>query len=290
MHGPEIMARSMSALRIKDERGNTWQYHSRSDAHSKIACWSILFDLLLNCLPLRKQIEAGSVGFGINHELHDFQTRRKKNLDLVVCTPAANEPMKPKNRKGRSVSTFAELADAYSVILTAQEHALLASLPAFPVVPVGSVYVALEAKATMTAHIKALPRLHDELDSSHLTVHGHADHAIAAALVTINLATQFTSSDRNKFDLATTPREVTNHDQPRVTERTIRKIHELRRRSAPGQAGFDAVGIVIVNVRNDGSPCEIVTTPPAPAPSDPFHYDQMIARLAGLYQAKFPGL
>lgn len=289
MHGPEIMARSMSALRIADQHGNFWQYHSQSDAHSKIACWSILFDLLLNCQPLRKQIEAGSVGFGINHELRDFQTRRKKNLDLVVCTPAAGDGDAGTARR-RTASTFAELADAYRVLLTPAERSLLASLPVFPVVPVGSVYVALEAKATMTEHVKALPRLHDELDSSHLTVHGHADHAIAAALVTINVATEFSSPKRNAFDIVAHPRIVTHHPQPRVTVRTMEKVEELRRRTTHGQAGFDAVGIVLVDFRNDGTPCRIVTAPPAPDAADPFHYDQMISRLAGLYQAKFPGI
>jgi hypothetical protein len=289
MYGPEIMARSMSALSISDQHGNRWQYHSRSDAHSKIACWAILFDLMLSCQPLRQQIASGSVGFGINHELHDFQTRRRKNLDLVVCSPASGDVQTGRPGKKRSpANSFAELADAYAVILSSTERKLLAGLPVLPVVPVGSVYLALEAKATMTAHIKALPRLHDELDSSHLTVHGHADHAIAAALITINVATEFTSPDRNKYDLSRFPRNVSDHSQPRVAERTITKVHELRRRTSLGQAGFDAVGIVLVNFRNDGTPCEIVTKPPAPAPSDPFYYDQMIARLVSLYQAKFP--
>jgi len=157
----------------------------RSDAHSKIACWAILFDLLLNCLPLRKQIEAGSVGFGINHELHDFQTRRKRTSTLSSARPPLATAASPRPAGAAACPPSAELAEAYSVLLTPPERALLASLPVFPVVAVGSVYVALEAKATMTAHVKALPRLHDELDSSHLTVHGHADHAIAAALVTI---------------------------------------------------------------------------------------------------------
>ena len=57
--------------------------------------------------------------------------------------------------------------------------------------PVGSVLLALEAKACMTAHIKALPRLYDELNSSQLTVHGAADQAIAAGLAIVNIATAF---------------------------------------------------------------------------------------------------
>lgn len=286
------MARSMSALAIPDLHGNKWQYHSQSDRHSKIACWAILLDLLLNCPLLRGHIAAHKVGFGINHELRDFETRRKKNLDLVVSTP--NHSTRPKVKRGkitkREVLNFVDLADEYEVILDAAERNELTRLPVFPIVAVGSVCVALEAKAAMTEHIKALPRLHDELDSSHLTVHGHSDHAIASALVTINMAREFTSPNRNKFLLATGTRVVTKHDQPNATMRTIDKVLELRRRSADGQSGFDAIGIVLVDLKNDGSPCRVVTDPPAPQAADATHYDQMIRRLAALYAAKFAAI
>ena len=49
MDGPGILARSMSTPRITDKFGNAWQYHSRSDQHSKVACWALLFDLLHQC-------------------------------------------------------------------------------------------------------------------------------------------------------------------------------------------------------------------------------------------------
>jgi hypothetical protein len=261
MHGPVIMARSMSALRIPDKFGNAWQYHSRSDAHSKIACWAIMFDLLLNSTLLRDHARVGKVGFGLNHEMRDFQTRRKKDLDLVICTPGSpGAAKKPRKKSGVPIETFADLAGGFSVLLSSSEKKALQEL------------------------------LHDELDSSHLTIHGHADHAIAAALVTINLASEFTSPGRNKADLALNARDVTPLDQPKATERTISKVHELRRRSSAGQAGFDAIGIVIFNFPNDGSPCTLVSTPPAPSSDDPFHYDQMISRIAGLYHAKFTGL
>src|SRR3712207_7991880 len=35
MLGPEIIARSLTAQRIHDQYGNTWQYHPQSDRHSK---------------------------------------------------------------------------------------------------------------------------------------------------------------------------------------------------------------------------------------------------------------
>lgn len=280
MHGLEIMARSISEATIRDKFGNTWQYHSQSDRHSRIACWAIMFDLLQHCGLLRQHAADGKVGFGINHEMRDFQTGRKKVLDLVVCTPR-------KAGETKSSETFSGLVKACGVVLNLSEATVLASLPVVPVVPVGNVNVALEAKATMTAHIKALPRLHDELDSSHQTIHGDTDAAIAAALVTINASAQFLSTSNNKRTVTAETAVWNMEPQPKATERTLAKVREIRRRSKPGDQGFDAMGIVLVDFRNDGSPCTIVSEPPAPAYSDSDHYANMIGRISTLYASKF---
>ncbi len=292
MHGPEIIARSISGLQIPDKFGNDWQYHSRSDRHSKITCWAIMFDLIEHCPLLRQHIDARKIGFGINHELRDFRTQRKKNLDLVVCTPSPSGIIAEKRGKitKKPIHGFADLAEEFEVTLSSKEQAVLASLPELRIVPVGSVCIALEAKAVMTEHIKALPRLHDELDSSHLTIHGHADHSIAAALVTINFANEFSSSDRNKHDMKTRGRVLMEHVQPKCTLRTIEKVREIRRRSVPSEQGFDAIGITLIDFANDGNPVGVVTKPPAPQPNDDFHYDRMVERISSQYRAKFQGL
>jgi hypothetical protein len=292
MNGPDIIARSVSALKIPDKFNNTWQYHSQSDRHSKITCWSIMFDLLNSCPLVRQHVAAGKVGFGINLTMRDFQTRRKKDLDLVIAEPAANETLKHKRGKliKRAILTFADVAEEYEVKLSWAERKLLDSLPMLPRVPVGNVCVALETKAVMTAHIKALPRLHDELDSSHSTVHGHSDHSVAAALVVVNVGESFLSPKLNQFDLAKHDPVVNEHQQPKVTLRTIEKVVEIRRRTRPSEQGFDAVGVVLVDFKNDGSPCRIVTKEPAPQPGDPIHYSAMVQRICSQYHAKFQGL
>src|SRR5580692_3480384 len=86
MHGPEILVRTPSHPSRTDSHGNRWQYHSRSDHHSKVACWGIVFDLLCSSPLLRRHVEGGVVHFGVNHEMRDFVHDRKKNLDLVLCT------------------------------------------------------------------------------------------------------------------------------------------------------------------------------------------------------------
>lgn len=279
MHGPSILARSLSRPEIPDQFGNVWQYHPRSDRHSKVACWALLFDLLEHCPLLRQHITQGKVGFGINHEMRDFRTARKKNLDLVLCTPRAPETS--------DSLAFVALVEDYDIELNPAERKQLKEYPALVRVPVGSVHLALEAKACMTAHIKALPRLYDELNSSHLAIHGSADFAIAAGFAVVNFAATFVSPDRNRRRLSRRAPDVTKHRQPKDTERTIEKLKEIPRRTQAGTEGFDALGIVVIKMLNDGTEVEVLDSPPAPSEGDVWHYDQMIRRIASLYATKF---
>jgi hypothetical protein len=276
--GDEIFTRTISSAAVVDSYGQAWSYHSRSDHHSKVACWGIVFDLLQASKTFRRHVEEARVNFGINHEMRDFRNDRKKNLDLVICQPSGNA-----TAPGR---TLRDLAEKYCIALSEGEKAQLASLPELREAPVGTVLVALEAKACMTAHQKALPRLYDELNSSHLTVHGAHDLAIAAGFVAINAAPKFVSPGRNA------PRDpgrlVWNyHKQPKCVEIAIKKIKQLPRRSRPGHSGYDALAISVVDCANDGAPVSLFTGDPAPQPKDTYHYASMIDRLQGLYETRF---
>lgn len=279
MHGPEILARTLSSSTRTDKSGNSWQYHSRSDHHSKVACWGVIFDLIATTPLLRRHVEGGFVCFGINHEMRDFVHDRKKNLDLVLCTPG-----------GASTSdTLASAAASYDIALTDQERALLDGLPTLVRAPVGSVLIALEAKACMTAHQRALPRLYDELNSSHLTVHGSNDQAIAVGFAMVNLADRYLSPDLNKRNRAAEP-EWSRHKQPRDAQLAIDKIKQLPRRSKPGDVGYDALSIVVIDMPNDGSPVGLIKASPAPQPGEIYHYETMISRLSGIYATRFAEL
>ncbi len=275
--GPEIITRTMSRPNVVDRHGNSWNYHSRSDRHSKVACWSIIYDLMKASALLRRHVADGHVCFGINHEIRDFQQDRKKDLDLVLCRPAAGS--KPSG-------TFAERARHYNIELTKAEQSELSRLPVLTENSVGSVLIALEAKACMTAHQRALPRLYDELNSSHQTVHGSHDAAIAAGLVMINIAESFLSPDQNKQNRADAP-HWSDHLQPKSVEITIDKIRQLPRRSRTGIAGFDAIGILVVDCSNDGRAVRLHKKPPAPQPQDNYHYSGLIDRLNGLYESRY---
>lgn len=139
----------------------------------------------------------------------------------------------------------------------------------------------------MTAHVKALPRLYDELSSSHLTVHASSENAIAAGLVMINSASRFLSSDRNKFRLTAKRAAFNEHRQPDDTVRVIEKVSQIPRKTTPNETGFDALAIVVVSGVNDHSQLTLTTDQPAPQPGSTFHYGSMISRIVQAYESRF---
>ena len=285
MLGPRLLAASL-ILRASDfKHGNRWQYHGRSDHHSKVACWGLLFDLLRHCALLREHAARGLVGYGLNHEMRDFRTGRKKNLDLVVCRPR-NE-----NAIGAAPApTFADQADEIGIVLDAEARTELEALPRLDETPVGAVHIALEAKACMTAFSKARPRLYDELNSSHLAIHGNSPHTIAAGLAMVNIAETFISPSLNDYDLSERPPKVSRHAQPKDAAGVVEKLRELPRRSRDGEEGYDAFAILVVECSNDGSPVRLETALPAPQPGEVDHYEMAVHRLAQLYEQKYRGI
>ncbi len=295
MHGPGILARTLTqpskGATKPYQFGNEWQYHSRSDRHSKAASWGLTFDLMQHCPLLRQHVEQGKVALGINHELRDFRNNKKKNLDMVLCR-ATDQPSAGGSKSGaRGATDFAGLSDAYGLVLSPGERVALRKLPILPIGGVANVLVATEAKAAMTAFLKARPRLKDELTSSHQTIHGDNEYAIAAGLVIVNAAPTFVSPDLNKHDLHVAQVVVSSHRQPDDAVKVIDGLRDLQRRSSVNDSGFDGLGVVVIDCANDGRPVACVTKhPPAPARSDDFDYERFVHRLAQLYATRFAGM
>ena len=280
MIGPALLARFLEVPGPADRFGNKWQYHSRSDRHSKVGSWGVALDLLLTSSLMRKHAELGKIVIGVNHTMVDYATNRRKDLDLVIARPDPGQ--------ARQVGTFAGLAASYGAPLTDQERSSLAALPDIPVADtVQAVLVALEAKACMTAHVKSLPRLYDELNSSHLCVHGASSRALAIGYVQVNAATEFVSPVINARVPADGVFEVTKHKQPNDVERVLGKVAEMPRRSASSEVGFDGLGVTVLEFRNDGGAVNLITDPPAPQPGTVFNYESMIIRMANEYDTTF---
>lgn len=282
MFGQSIIARSIAASRITDRHDNQWQYHSRSDRHSKVACWVVLFDVLQRCALLRRHISEGKVAFGINHQMIDFRTDKRKDLDLVICVPREED----EESTGRWRS-FADLANEYGVMLDDREKKQLASLPQFENRPVGEVLMALEAKAAMTAHVRAAPRLFDELTSAYTCINGSSLNAVAVGLVMINAASEFVSPDRNKQGFDPSSPELTVERQPNGAQVILDRVKKLRVRGHATEHGFDAVGVLPLRMRNDLGDVDIENIPGFPSAGENYHYETMIMRIASLYDGRF---
>jgi hypothetical protein len=289
MRGPDILARTMSVPRqLKPSHPCPWQDHPRSDHHSKIACWGILFDLLSTSELMREHSASGKIAFGINHKMVDHTNNRPKNLDLVLCRPEVGAAAPKKTSKAR---TFAGLAGRFALELTDDDRQVLESIPPLVQLPVGSVLMALEAKAAMTEFSKARPRLFDELTSSYLVVHGDTESAIAVGFAMINGSDEFISPTANPCFAWGAPMRTSKHHQPEQLKKTIEKVRSLERRSATGMPGFDAIAAVAVRCVNDGkTPVTIISDPAdgAVPAQDVLHYGTMINRVVGIYQNRFP--
>jgi hypothetical protein len=220
------------------------------------------------------------VGFGINHEMADFVTGRRKNLDLVICLPRSDSLA---NRR----VTFGDLISKYDIQLAGPELDAFNSLPQLVRRPVGEVLVALESKACMTAHTKAAPRLFDELSSAAQCINGSAPSAIAVGHVLVNTTERFVSSDRNKRHRSRTNRVDSRDPQPQSWEKALGTARRLTVRGYATERGFDAVGVTMLNGANDGTPYIIPKAPPSLASNDPLCYENMIHRVSGLYDTRF---
>lgn len=284
MFGQRLIARSIAAAGIRDRHDNIWQYHSRSDRHSKVACWVVLFDVLQRSALLRQHAQARKIAFGINHQMIDFRTDKRKDLDLVICIPREEEI---EDELGGRWRNFADLAAEYGIVLDDRETAALRSLPALEHRPVGDVLVALEAKAAMTAHVRAAPRLFDELTSAYTCINGSSQHAIAVGLVVINGSSEFVSPDRNKGGFDSSNPEITVERQPNGAQVILDRVKKLRVRGHQTEHGFDAVGVLPLEMRNDGGEVSLPTIPGFPIAGENYYYDTMITRIVSLYEGRF---
>ncbi|HEX3905143.1 MAG TPA: hypothetical protein VH853_20075 [Polyangia bacterium] len=282
MHGPAILAATMSTPQDRGKAKTSWQYHSQSDRHSKVACWGVLYDLLRTSALLRKHAEEKKIVFGINFKMNDYANDREKDLDLVIARPSGSASFSKDK-------TFVELAEKWDIELTSTQRSELLALPAIMrgQLAGAGVQIALEAKASMTAHVKALPRLYDELNSSHQMIHGASSHALAVGMVIVNVADTFISP---KKQVSRRRLVVSRHNQPAAAEATIAKVKKIRRRTTASEAGFDGLGIIAIDLKNDGTPVTLATDPPAPQPGSIFYYDDMLVRIANEYDASFSSI
>jgi len=275
MRGPDILARTMSVPSRRGKSTRAWQYHSRSDHHSKVACWTLLFDMMIECDAFRSAVADKRVAFRINHVMVG---PINKTLDLVVTVV-------PPTRDARSRGSFARLANSLDIKLSEADLLVLGGLPTLEEdlkEDVSEVAIALEAKACMTEHTKSLPRLHAEILATGYLAKRAAPSCISVSYSLINAADTFItpSGAGNK---------VNRHSQPDDARRVVDMIsHAVPRVSDSRDYGYDVVGATTLDCRNDGSPVRVlVDSSVAPAISEHTNYERMIRSLCSEYRRRF---
>lgn len=273
MRGPALLARTLSVPTRRGVGSRAWQYHSRSDHHSKLACWAVMFDLLLECDAVRDAAARGRLGFGVNHTMVG---PINKTLDLVLTV------VQP-NRTGRGRRSFAAVAGALGIVLDDEDRKALRSLPELfeeAAEDVSEVAVALEAKACMTEHVKSLPRLHAEILATGYLAKKAAPHCIAVSYSLVNAAPDFvTPSGAGKRNL---------HHQPEDARRVVEMIARAIPTANDVQAyGYDVIGVTVLECRNDGSRVRVLNKSPAPTTCDHVHYERMIRSLCSSFRSRF---
>jgi len=278
MQGPQIIASTMS----RPSTNARWQYNSQSNNHSKVACWAILFDFLQHSITLQQHARNGTIVVDINVPLGS-STRKPKKLELVVASPGSVTD------KLFDSDALSELRIRWGVRLNDEQEQMLKLLPKIAYGPVSDVRVALKAKACMTEHIKAIPRFRDELTTYHQTMHAHSDEVIAVGLAIINSSATFISSVKNGQDENLSEPAVTMHPE-HAAARAVEMVREMPSRTDLIREGYDSMGVMVINLANDGSPVGVVSGRPAPAPTDDLHYDRMLGRLVKLYDERYAEL
>lgn len=272
MIGPEILVRTLSIPTRRGKGERVWQYHPRSDAHSKIACWTLLLDCLLECDALYEDAVQGRIGFAINHRMVG---PINKTLDLVLT----RVPRSRTEQAGRR--SFAEVGAGYGIELTAEEQAKLAQFHCVfeeTKADFSEVVLAVEAKACMTDHHGALPRLHAEILATGYLACRAAPQCAVISCTLVNAASSFVSGTGKT-------KSMRQPDSARAVLDMLRLAVPLRR-DARDLFGYDAVGALVVECRNDGSPVTLSREPAAPGATDVIHYERMIRQICATYRSK----
>lgn len=274
MIGPEILARTMSVSTRRGKSGRAWQYHSRSDAHSKVACWTLLLDALLECDVLRRDAEDGKLGFALNYLMSG---QMNKTLDMVLTRV---QPSRKKVRRRH----FVDLVNKYNIQLSSSDALALSALPGIEAEhrdDVSEVVLALEAKACMTEHSKSLPRLHAEILATGFLAKQCMPKCITVSYTLVNTADRFRTPSNAGV-------KVNEHTQPKDAAHVFEMIERaipLSRNPRFKELGYEVCGVLPISCQNDGTPVSVATGSHAPSRSSHIRYERMVISLCSEYRA-----
>lgn len=222
-------------------------YHSRSAKHSNSLAEALVEDLLRHCPQIQAKAVAGRLVYDLNFTLKAGTA--DWNVDFVLGAPAleTEAPAPPAQIVRASPST---------------------------------VEIAVEIKAVMTEHRKAVKNRKRDLEAHHEHVHNYNQRAIAGGILVVNAAERFQSPLRP---------EVTHHRDPtRLVAHCVAELRSVAVRGGSTGYGLEARCAIVVDMDNLDLPSTgFLTKPPAPQVGDPLHYDAFVQRLCQAYRERF---
>lgn len=222
-------------------------YHPRSDKHSNALCESIVTDLVTTCDLIAQRAAAGEIVYKLNFDL--IYGTAEWNVDVVLGTPPPGTGPPPPG------------------------ELILRATPS-------SVQIAIELKAVMTEHRKAVKNRKRDLEAHHDHVHNYNPQAIAAGVLTVNASETFQSPLRKG--------ETTHKNIDELLKHCIDEAAAISVAAGPTGHGLDAKCVLVVEMDNLDLPStRYHDKPPAPQVGDPMHYDSFIQRLCSEYKNRF---
>ena len=211
-------------------------YHPRSDKHSNALSDAIVRDLLDTCPAMAARAGRGDLVYDLNFTI--LSGTAEWNVDLVLGKPPPGTQ------------------------LPSATERIIRSAPSM-------VEIAIEHKAVMTEHRKAIKNRKRDFEAHHDHVHRYRADATAAGVLIVNVAAQFQSALRPT---------VTAHRNPdALVAHCISEMRAVAVRAESRGVGLDAKAVLVVdfeNIRPYGASYR--TSPPAPQVGDPLHYDAFV--------------
>jgi hypothetical protein len=222
-------------------------YHPRSDKHSNALGEAIVTDLVSTCDLLAERAAAGEVVYRLNFDL--IYGTAEWNVDVVLGTPPPGTGPPPPG------------------------ELILRATPS-------SVQIAIELKAVMTEHRKAVKNRKRDLEAHHEHVHNYNPQAIAGGVLVINASDTFQSPLRQG---------LTRHSNVgKLVQHCVNEAAAISVAGGPTGYGLDAKSVIVVEMDNVNlAAAKFFEKPPAPQVGDPMHYDSFIQRLCSEYKTRF---
>jgi len=288
MYCEDMVASVLSCRDNAPKSKPIWQYHPRSDHHSKVLSAALLIDLISECKTLQRHIKNGAVRFGINHTITDKTSGNTKDLDLVILSPDRSSEIGNQSTLLEYISGIPNLRESSCSIAKATiEH-----WGKIKRAQSGGLLMTIEAKAIMTEFGKAFPRFYDELSSSQRIVCNSGLGCITAAAVMINHSDEFISPTiaHNNTPEEGKPKKSSNH-QNKLKECYQNKLLQLPMKNNENpNAGYDEVLAIDIFMRNDGSKVKAIKNFKKPDRCDHLTYSRSIKQLSTIYTEKWRDL